>query len=167
VVANDVINGSSNVLDVTAGDTSHGDTAVTEHVNVVLLNHLLGLFWGETSEGEHTNLVGDMLPSARGLEPGELIEENLTHVLDTHGHVEKLIPPLLVELRGAEHGLDNVSSVLRWVGVEVADDDVELGHDVLDGVWGATGEGEGSDTLSVESKVLGERLRNRTREESV
>ncbi len=64
----------------------------------------------------------------------------------------------LSELGVLENLADNAGAVKRGVGVESADDEVELGKDGVD-LGGVVGdEGNGADALAVEAKVLGKGL---------
>lgn len=53
---------SSNVVQVVGVKSSNGDTAIHGHVNGVLLTELVDLVLVESSESEHTNLAGNVVP---------------------------------------------------------------------------------------------------------
>jgi hypothetical protein len=87
--------------------------------------------------------------------------ELVTHADDAVGHALDLGLPLTTELRVGKNGASNTSTVERWVGVHRADNDLQLalytslllcvgGHD-----------GECTNTLAIETHVLGERLAQR------
>mmetsp|Transcript_15854 Transcript_15854/g.31047 ORF Transcript_15854/g.31047 Transcript_15854/m.31047 type:complete len:263 (+) Transcript_15854:448-1236(+) len=83
----------------------------------------------------------------------------MPHFDDAVGHHAKLFPPHLGQFGGFEDSLDNVSTVLRGVGVQVADEDVELRHDSF-GVGRVSSDNvESADTFAVQTKVLGKGLR--------
>ncbi len=55
-VFDDVLNCVCSVLDVVVGQAGDRNSTIASHINVVLLDHLFALFWGQAQEGEHTNL---------------------------------------------------------------------------------------------------------------
>jgi len=58
----DGVESSSNVVQVVGVETSNGNTAIHGHVNGVLLTDLVDLVLVESSESEHTNLTGNVIP---------------------------------------------------------------------------------------------------------
>lgn len=57
----DLVDGSSQALDVGGVDAGHGDAAVACHVDVVLLCQRVYHLWGHAGVGKHANLVSDVL----------------------------------------------------------------------------------------------------------
>lgn len=149
---------SGEVLDVAGGDTSHGDTAVVGHVDVVLLAHLKNLLLGDARVAEHTNLGGNVAPVAGRSLLLEVSLEEVTHLDDAVSHALALIAPLGLELGVAEDGLHNAGSVSGRVGVHGSDEKLELGLNAGCLVLVLADNTEGSNTLTVQAKVLGEGL---------
>lgn len=137
--------------DVVAGDTSNGDTAVLGGVDGVLLGQLLHLLGVQASVGEHADLAGDVGPVVLGAELLEVLLEEGTHGDDSVGHALDLAQPLLVQLGVAEDLGGNAGAVDGGVGVQRADEDLQLRVDTLLLLSVGGGDGEGTDTLTVET----------------
>ena len=92
-----------------------------------------------------------MVPVLLAAELLKIVLEERAHLDDTVGHALDLAEPLLVELWIVEDLGRDAGTVDWWVGVEWADDDLDLGVDalLLSGIL--ADDGEGSDTLSVET----------------
>lgn len=92
-----------------------------------------------------------MIPVLFAAELLEVVLEERAHLNDAVGHALDLAEPLLVELWVVENLGGDAGAVDWWVGVEWADDDLDLGIDalLLGGIL--ADDGEGSDTLSVET----------------
>lgn len=110
--------------------------------------HLLRL---EASEGEHTNLVGDVTPVVLAAELLKVVLEEGTHGDDTVSHTLDLAEPLLVQCRVVEDSGGNTGAVDGWVGVKRADKDLDLGVDALLLIGVSADNGEGTDTLAVKT----------------
>lgn len=91
-----------------------------------------------------------------GAELLEILLEEGTHGDDAVGHVLDLAQPLLVQLGVAEDLGGNAGAVDGRVGVQRADEDLQLGVDTLLLLSVGGGDGEGTDTLSVETLFLAE-----------
>lgn len=57
----------SDVVDILGVEAYHCHSAVFQHVDVVFADHVTYLCFIETSEREHSDLVGDVLPVTRGV----------------------------------------------------------------------------------------------------
>lgn len=86
-----------------------------------------------------------------GAELLEVLLEKGTHGDDSVGHVLDLAQPLLVQLGVAEDLGGNAGTVDGRVGVQRADEDLQLRVDTLLLLGVGGGDGEGTDTLSVET----------------
>jgi hypothetical protein len=64
----------------------------------MLLDHLFDLFLGQTSEGEHTNLLGDVGPVSLNSTLLKGSSKSITHVVHSLGHVYELFEPLGTQL---------------------------------------------------------------------
>ena len=60
----DCSHGLGQVTNIAGGDSGDRDPAVLGEVDTEVLGDLRHLVWGHSSEGEHSNLVGDMFPVA-------------------------------------------------------------------------------------------------------
>lgn len=154
----DLVDGLGQATNVVAGDTGDTDTAVLGGVHAVLLGkgvHLSGL---KTSVGEHANLAGDVAPVVLAAKLLKVLLEQSTHADDAVGHLLDLGEPLLVQGRVIQDLGGNAGTVDGRVGVQRADEDLDLRVDslLLVGVLGDNG--EGTDALTVETHVLGEGL---------
>ena len=90
----------------------------------------------------------------------EVLLEESAHGDDAVGHALDLTEPLLVEGRIVEDLRSDAGTVNGRVGVQWADQDLDLGVDALLLLGRLADDGEGTNTLAVETHVLGERLGN-------
>lgn len=134
------------------------------HVNVILLFEKFDLRLGQASKTEHANLIGDMLPLARGTLGLETLAKTLTHVDDTTTHRAQILLPHGEQLRVVEDTTGNVRPVGRGVGDLCPLQGRQLRGDVRGGCdsvgTGRSDEMKGPRTLTIQSKVLRKRLRN-------
>lgn len=147
----DLENSFGQTADIVAGDTGNGDTAVLGGVDGVLLGQLVHLLGVQASVGEHANLAGDVGPVVLGAELLEVLLEEGTHGDDSVGHALDLTQPLFVQLGVAEDLGGNAGAVDGGVGVQRADEDLQLRVDTLLLLGVSSSDGEGTDTLSVET----------------
>lgn len=154
----DLEDGLGKTANVVRGDTGDGDTAITSGVDGVLLCELVHLLGSQASVGEHADLVGDVVPVVLGAELLKVGLEEGAHLDDAVGHILDLAEPLLVELGVAEDGAGDAGTVDGRVGVHGADENLELGVDALALILVGADKREGTNTLTVETHVLGERL---------
>ena len=119
------------------------------------LVHLLGL---EAGVGEHADLAGDVAPVVLAAELLEVLLEQGAHLDDAVGHLLDLAEPLLVQGGRVEDLGRDAGAVDGRVGVEGADEDLDLRVDAL--LLGRVGadHAEGADALAVQTHVLGKRL---------
>ena len=149
----DGIDGLSEAANVVAGDAGDGDTAVLGSVDRELLSETGHLISGQTSVGEHADLASDVGPVVLGAELLKVVLEEGTHGDDSVSHLLDLIEPLLVEDRVGEDLRGDTGTVDRGVGVQGSDDNLELGVDALLLLGAGADEGEGTNTLTVETLV--------------
>jgi hypothetical protein len=98
-------------------------------------------------------------PLSRSVESvGEEIIELLSHADNTGSHALDLTFPFLVQTLVGKDGAGNAGTVEGRVRVHGADDDLQLTLDTSPFLGVGADEGEGSDTFSVETHVLGEGL---------
>lgn len=132
------------------------------HVDVILFTQNLDLRLSQARETEHANLIGDMLPRARGALVLETLAQTLAHVDDAATHGAQVILPHGKQLRIVEDAAGDVGAVGGRVGDFGALQDGELGRHVVSGSAGVGpgGREEVKDAraLAVEPEVLGEGL---------
>ena len=150
--------GLGNVLNVVSVDTSHGDTTVIGQIDVVVGSDLQDLLLGEASEGEHTNLRGNVRPVLGGTVLLEVLHQESSHINDTVSHLAALLVPLSLELRVAKNDLDNTSTIEGRVGPEGTGSLLELRGDSGLLLSGLTDDRGATASLSVKTKVLGKGL---------
>lgn len=99
-----------------------------------------------------------MVPVLLGAQLLEVLLEQSSHLDHSVGHLLDLAEPLLLELGVVEDGGGDSSTVDGRVGVEGSDDDLQLRVDsvLLGGVL--ADKREGTDSLTVQTHVLGEGL---------
>lgn len=81
----------------------------------------------------------------------QVLAEQGAHLDDAVGHALDLTQPLLVELGVVHDGGGNAGTVDGRVGVEGADEDLDLRIHALLLLGGLADEGESTDTLTVET----------------
>ena len=159
-VANDIIDGVGKVLDVLGVETGHGDASVIGQVDVVLLLQDLDLGGSQACEGEHSNLIDNVVPGTRGTQGQQLLVQSLAHSNNTVGHLGQVLLPLAVQLLVVQDQGYHTGSIGGGVG---DDGTLGLGDLRLDSVLDLGGLGDNGQvtcTLRVETKVLGEGLGN-------
>lgn len=67
-----VVDSFSDILDVGAVQTGHGDSSISEEIDVPLLDHSLALRLVQPSETEHTDLRGNVVPVSWSVQSLEL-----------------------------------------------------------------------------------------------
>lgn len=147
----DLVDGLGKTLDVGGSDTGDGNSAVLGSVNTVLLGQGVHLFRLKTGVGEHADLASDVAPIVLAAELLKVLLEKSTHGDDTVSHTLDLTQPLLVELGIVENGGGDTGTVNGRVGVERADQDLDLRVDTLLLIGVGTDDGEGTNTLTVET----------------
>lgn len=125
---------------------------------MVLLDHLFALLHSEAREGEHTNLLCDMLPRALGADVLEVLTEQLTHLSDSICHVNELLEPLSAEIRLVQDEGSNSSAMKRRRRVLSSNDDLKLGENLGGSALVTADEVKSTSTLTVKTHDLGERL---------
>lgn len=110
--------------------------------------HLLGL---QTSVGEHADLAGNVGPVVLAAELLQVLAEQGAHLNDAVSHALDLTEPLLVQLRVVHNGGGNAGTVDGGVGVEGADQDLDLRLNALLLLSVFAHERESTNTLTVET----------------
>lgn len=142
---------AGNLLNVTSSDTSNRDTSVHGTVDRVLLGQSGNLLGLEAGVGKHTDLGGDVIPVVLGTKFLEVALQKRTHSDNAVRHSLDLGEPLLVEGSVVQNLRSNASSVNGGVRVHRADEDLDLRVNALPLLSGLGEDGEGTDTLSVET----------------
>ena len=70
-----------NVIKVASVEAGNGDTAISSHVDGVFLAELINLLGGETSVGEHTNLVDNVVPVVLIAQVLHVLVETVSHLV--------------------------------------------------------------------------------------
>ena len=154
----DGVEGLGNVGDVVRVQAGDRDTAISGHVDSVLLAKLVDLVSAETSVGKHADLAGEMAPVVLVAAVLESVSQTSAHLGDTAGHVEQILVPHLGESFVTEDSVDNASTVERRVGVDRASELLDAAHHNVLLFGAAADEGEAAGTLTVEAEVLREGL---------
>lgn len=101
-----------------------------------------------------TYLVGDMRPVVLATQVFQVLLEKGSHLNDPVCHALKLTQPLLSQSWVVHDGRRNTSTVDRGVRPEGTDEDLDLRLHALFLLGRFANEGEGSDTLTVETLHL-------------
>lgn len=105
-----------------------------------------------------SHLAGDVGPVVLAAELLEVGAEERAHLDDAASHALDLTEPLLVKSRVVHDGGGDAGTVNGGVGVEGTNEDLDLRIDTLLLLGILANEGESTDTLTVETHVLGETL---------
>lgn len=101
-----------------------------------------------------TYLVGDVRPVVLATQVFQILLEKGSHLNDSVCHALKLTQPLLSQGRVVHDGRRNASTVNRGVRPERTDEDLDLRFHALFLLGRFADEGEGSDTLTIETLHL-------------
>lgn len=165
VLTNNLVDPASNVLDIVGSQASHRDTRVGSEVDVTLFEQSLALVGVEAEEGKHADLLEDVIPVAWCLELlCEQIEEALTHGDDAACHFLDVLLPLGEERWIREDHLDHTSAKGWRVGDFGSLNGGELGEDGCVLLGSCRDDVERTDTLTVQTSVLGETLADEQRD---
>jgi hypothetical protein len=172
-LALDLVDGLGETTNVLAGDTSNRDTTILSSVDGVLYcvrevvssdrdikqTHLLSqrihLLGCKTGVCEHANLGSDVAPVVLAAELLEVLLEQGAHGNDAVGHALDLTKPLLVQRRVVKDLGGNAGTVDWRVRVKRADKNLDLRVDTLLLICGLADDGEGTNTLTVETLFHG------------
>ena len=160
MIRNNVLDALGNVVDILRGDTADGDTSVLGHVNAVFLDHSLALLNGESREGEHANLSGNVRPVTWDALLLNCSAKGSSHFIHAAANGNKLVEPLLAQSRVIEDSCGDSSTMLGRRRVVAADNDLDLREDTSGLVLVSTDKVEGASALTIETHNLGERLGN-------
>ena len=148
----------THVVNVHLGNGSNADSAIVWKVYGMVINHFLYHGLSQSCVGEHTDLVHNMIPVVGASKSLQLFNHLLSVVLQSVGHCDDFSVPFLLQLFVAQNLAHNSCSVDRRVGVlwKTCVFKQSL-HLKLFFVISAN-HTEAACSLTVESKVLGERL---------
>lgn len=143
-------------------ETSHGDARITRHVDVTLIDNLGTLLLRQTEEGEHANLLENVIPVTSRSGRLELARQELVkllaHLDDSVSHLSDVFLPLCPELVVGEDHSHHSSAKGRWVAdfaplnhAELAQYGVALCLCRADNV-------QRTDSLAIETGILGKAL---------
>ena len=146
--------GLGQAADVLARDASDGDTTVLGGVHAVLLGERIHLLGRQAGVGEHADLARDVAPVVLAAELLEVLLQESAHGDDAIGHALDLAEPLVVQLGGVEDLGGDARAVDRRVGVQRADQDLDLAVDALLLLDRVGKDGESADTLTIETLIV-------------
>lgn len=147
----DIVNGLGQSADILSGNASDGNATILGGVDRELLGELSHLLSSQAGVGEHANLAGDVRPVMLGAQFLEVLLEKSSHADNAVSHALDLVEPLLVQFGAAQNLGSDTGAVNRRVGVQRANENLELGVNtlLLGGI--SADKREGSDTLTVET----------------
>jgi len=161
------MNAAGYIVNVGWSQTTHGDTAGLEQVDVLLLDEEFALGGRETGVAEHADLCGDVAPVTGGTELLKSLSQTSSHVYDSVSHCLNTVSPLLVESWILENGINNPASMSWRIGVSCSNDQSHLRLKVYGKILVLEHHSQVTGPLVVQTKVLGERLSTEKLEASV
>merc|ERR1712070_49257 len=124
-----------------------------------LVNHPIYLIWREPCEGEHADLVRDVVPCARRALSLDSRAERKAHLPNAASHELELFKPLLLQLRLCQQLVDDGCSMAWRTRVSLADQDLDLRQDHIRTILGIAENMHVADALAIQAEVLGKGLR--------
>lgn len=102
--------------------SSHRYSSVRYHIDMKPVDQHPALQWRQSCEGEHADLVGNMVPRSRCPDSLQLLSQILPGLNNSECHnVSQFCSPGLRKLLAIEDLLSNVSSVARGTHVSFSD----------------------------------------------
>jgi len=159
-VVHNILNALGNVVHILGGQAADGDSSVLGHVDVMLLDHSLGLLGGKAGEREHTDLSSDVGPVSLNSDLLDRGTKSLSHGEDSVANSNEFGLPLSSKLNVVQKLSCNSGSVLGRGRVVSSDQYFNLRHDAAGILFVVADNMEGTSALTVESHNLSERLRD-------
>lgn len=122
------------------------------------LDHCVTLSWGESSEGEHSDLICHMGPGSLSSDSLKSCSQQFPHFSDSIGHINQLVEPLLPHGWLVQDNGGDSCSMFWWRGVVLSDDDLNLGKHFCSSGLISTDEVQSTASLTVEAHDFGKRL---------
>ena len=138
-------------MDVALIETRQRDPSRFQQIDLVLGDQALALSRGHAREGEHADLVGDVVPRARRPLILQAFPQDGSHLQDAVGHGLELHLPLSEALGFTQHLLDEKRTMLRWIRVHGPDHHLQLRGDHLCLGRTATDSVQATDALAYKS----------------
>lgn len=138
-------------LDISGRDTSDRDPSILGSVDTMLLGQSLHLLRLQSSVGKHANLARDVAPVVLAAQLLEILLEKGAHLDDAVGHTLDLAEPLLLEFGVVEDLRGDAGAVDGRIGVERADEDLNLGVYALLFLGRFADDGESTNALTIET----------------
>lgn len=126
----------------------------------MFLDHGFALLNSEAGEGEHTDLVDDMIPVTPGSNLLEVLLQQSSHFCYSVGNIDQLLEPLVSKANIVQDETSNSGTVGWWGRIVDSNNDLKLGEDSSGDSFVSSNEMECSGSLSVETHDLSERLGN-------
>lgn len=149
------------ILHIAGVDRGHRGARRAQNVHVELRAQTIDLLGGESGVGEHSALLGDVRPVARGAGLLQVLHQQGTHVLDSLRHRGALLLPLRLQHRVVQDRRDDARSVQRRARPQRARADLQLLNRVLALLRVGGHHRHDTRTLAVQAEVLRERQRQR------
>lgn len=125
---------------------------------MVLISQLSHHIQSQSRIGEHADLVGDVGPVVNRTQILQVLHQGLSAFGDSGGHLFDFPEPHLVQFLVVQHNGNDVGPVLWRVGIDSSCDQLQLGHDVGDLVFGVAHQTHAPHSLPVEPEVFSETL---------
>lgn len=87
-ILGDLVECLSNSINVVRIKTGNRNSAITRHVNMVVILKHIDLLRAEACVSEHANLTGDMTPIVSASISFEFFNQSTSHFLDSSRHVQ-------------------------------------------------------------------------------
>mmetsp|Transcript_20482 Transcript_20482/g.50232 ORF Transcript_20482/g.50232 Transcript_20482/m.50232 type:complete len:287 (+) Transcript_20482:99-959(+) len=155
------MDGICNVVGIVRSYSRHGNTTIPCAVDMVLSAHFQNLFVTEATVGKHSDLVCNVAPVPDRSCVFQGVPEGSSHSVNAISHSLALFTEFSSELRIFQDCGYKSGSMSRGIGVHGANHSLHLRYNPLGFVGISSDNGESTNTLTVQPKVLGETLNHR------
>mmetsp|Transcript_40322 Transcript_40322/g.59263 ORF Transcript_40322/g.59263 Transcript_40322/m.59263 type:complete len:205 (-) Transcript_40322:836-1450(-) len=158
----DIMDCMSNVIDIATCHTRHTNTPIFGTINMMLLRNLIHLLRSHATIRKHSNLFGNMFPTSRRPTLLQGRSKANPHIVNSIGHSLALINKVLRHGSIAQYRGNNTRTMTRRIRIHGPCRNLQLVLHI--GRLGriTAHHRERTDPLSVEAKVLGKALHQRT-----
>ena len=93
------------------------DSAVSGHVNMMVVLQRVDLLSAEACEGEHTNLTSYVAPVVRASVLLEFIDQATSHFFNSSRHCEQVLMPACSQFWIIQDDIDDSCTMDWWIGI--------------------------------------------------
>jgi len=149
----------SNEFEVTGVETTERNSAISSHINMVFVLQSINLFSWQSSVGKHTNLTGNMAPIMYTSCTLQTSHKTWSHFLNSSRHSFQILMPAFSQFWVAQNNINDSSSMNWWVRIHWSCNSFNSWLNLLSSSFILSHQREATNSLTIQTKVLGEWLR--------